>query len=266
MPSFAAPVDVAALGLRLPALVATRVSVCLLLAGAGTMAAALALLARACRTEPRALDLRSAALLTAFAAATLPQALMRTGYGHVAVGLPLTVAALFGILGRRIGVPVLLLAGLATFAERPALAGLGDAWRFLRQRDDACFTSRQRMRLVRFLQDETGSQEPIFVGCTSHRRVLASYVDVYYLARRPGATRYMQFDPGTVTSAEGQSEMIADLERNRPRIALRHPKCAWDEPNASMAEGSGLLDAYLAAHYAPSGKVGGFDVWRRIAP
>jgi hypothetical protein len=264
LPQFGALVEVPWLGLHLPALLARRVCVGLVLAAAGTAAAAVALLVRAARTPLPARELRNAALLAAFAAAVLPNALMRTGYWHVSVGLPLGVAALFGTLGaRRIGLPVLLLGLLATFAERPPLAPAGDALRFLRPRDDVEFISPPRRRLVRFLDAETGGGERIFVGCTSHRRTMCSYLDVYYLAGRAGATRHMQFDPGVTTSAEGQSEMIADLERHRPRIALRHPKCAWYEPNASQVEGSTLLDDYLAARYAPSGTLGEFEIWRR---
>jgi hypothetical protein len=92
---------------------------------------------------------------------------------------------------------------------------------------------------------------------------MVSAIDVYYVASRVGATRYMQFDPGTVSSEDGQLTMIADLERTRPRILLRNPVCAWYEPNASLQPGSGVLDEYLARHYEYAQSVGGFRVWRR---
>ncbi|MEY4577497.1 MAG: hypothetical protein RL701_2200, partial [Pseudomonadota bacterium] len=88
-------------------------------------------------------------------------------------------------------------------------------------------------------------------------------LDVYYWAPRKGATRYMQFDPGTVTSPDGQQEMIADLERTRPRIALLKDGCAWFEPNASAIEGATLLDDYLHAHYDLTGQLGAFQLLRR---
>ena len=262
LPSFTAAVDVPGIG-PLPALVASRLCVALLLGVAGALCGAGLVFWWALRTERPRKDVATAALLAAFAAATLPQALLRVDYGHVTLGAPLTVAALLLALGPRAGWPLVLLAAFACAVERPPLAATTELLRFLKPRDDAEFVTPARRRLARFIEAETGHHEPIFVGCTSHRRVLANKLDVYYLVRRTGATRYAQLDPGIATSAEGQREIIADLERHRPRIALRHPSCAWDEPNASSVEGAGLLDAYLAERYAPERRVGGFEVWRR---
>ena len=76
------------------------------------------------------------------------------------------------------------------------------------------------------------------------------------------ATRYVQFDPGTVTSEAGQAEMIEDLKRNRPRLAVLDPFCAFDEPNASRIPGATILDEYLARHYAYWRVVGGLAIWK----
>ena len=95
--------------------------------------------------------------------------------------------------------------------------------------------------------------------------MLISPLDVYYWAQRVGATRYMQFDPGLVTSVDGQTEMIADLERTRPRVAALTPGCVWPEPNGSMHEGATLLDEYIAKHYELVGVIGGFQLWGRLS-
>jgi hypothetical protein len=80
--------------------------------------------------------------------------------------------------------------------------------------------------------------------------------------KRPGATRYMQFDPGTVTSTEGQLEMVADLQRSRPHILVLDAGCSWYEPNDSRNEGATILDDFIALHYRPYRSVAGTALWR----
>ncbi|HXS18567.1 MAG TPA: hypothetical protein VN764_15320, partial [Polyangiaceae bacterium] len=85
----------------------------------------------------------------------------------------------------------------------------------------------------------------------------------YYWAHRPGATRFMQLDPGLATRTEGQQSMILDLERVRPRIVLRAGSCWWHEENLSNVLGSTLLDKYLASHYGRKQALGSLSVWVR---
>ena len=130
--------------------------------------------------------------------------------------------------------------------------------------NDASFITAERKVLVDFILQETKANEPLFIGCSSHSRVMMSVIDLHYLAHRPGATRYMQFDPGLVTKPDKQLEMIADLERTRPKLILRYAGCLWDEPNDSRWEGAGLLDDYLEHAYRRERRVSFFDVWRRV--
>jgi hypothetical protein len=76
----------------------------------------------------------------------------------------------------------------------------------------------------------------------------------------------MQLDPGLATGTDGQHAMIADLERNRPRLVLRATHCWWYEENLSRQPGSPLLDKYLAIHYVRKQMLGSFSVWVRRAP
>ena len=75
-------------------------------------------------------------------------------------------------------------------------------------------------------------------------------MDLYFSTDRVGATRYMQFDPNVVNRADVQEQMIVELERTRPKVAIlsRAPQ-RRDEPNESQREGAQLLDAYFASHY-----------------
>ena len=134
----------------------------------------------------------------------------------------------------------------APFADREAITRL---WT---QRDDARFLSPQQKKIRELLTRETRPGEPVFVGCTSHRRVQANHIKIpYYLGLRPGASRYMQFDPGIITESDRQREVIADLDKSRPNVLLRFAgRASWDEPNASRKVGSPLLDHYLRARYS----------------
>jgi hypothetical protein len=167
-------------------------------------------------------------------------------------------------LGRRSTQVVSVVALLTLFAHPHSLARGADIERFFTM-NDAGFVSAERERLAKFIANMTRPHEPVFIGCKSHRRVIVSVMDLYYLAHRPGATRYMQFDPGLVTEASKQQEMADELERTQARLVLRFTGCYWNEPNPSSIEGASLLDEYLDSTYVKAGKVDKFDVWFRNA-
>lgn len=201
------------------------------------------------------------ALIALFVLAALPQALGRTDYPHVIFGVPLATAALVASTRPWIACPVLVVSVVPWFVRPPEFASMQLAAKAWTLRDDANFTTPARQAVVDLVQDQTAPDETVFVGCRSHTRTMSSPVDVLYLAKRRNATRYVQFDPGTVSSAQGQAEMIADLERTRPRLALLEPVCEWDEPNASMTAGSRILDHYLRSHYTHASDTGEMEVW-----
>jgi hypothetical protein len=205
-----------------------------------------------------------ALICTAFALVTIPQTMGRTDHWHTAFGLPLVFAAGLSILGKRTAQAFALLGFLPWLTEAPKFITGAEVLRLLRA-NDSMFLSPERALVRDFVRTQAKSGEPILVCCNDHRRVIFSPMDVYYWAHRPGATRYMQFDPGLTTTEKGQSEMIADLRRTKPRLVLRFADCVWDEPNKSMIPGATLLDEYLRTTYVPSEVVGSFTVWRRKA-
>lgn len=258
-------VEVARLGIGLPSLIADRTCVCLLVAVLGIALGAFGYL----RLGPRdrTVDergrLRLFALLMIFAVAALPQALQRTDYWHVAYIVPLAAVVCAAASGNVLRWLLLGLAVLPLLASPPSVPGNKRMKRFLTQRDDSYFLTEQRRELVDFVHAATGPQDRLFVGCTSHYRVGYSSVDLLYWSRRLNASRYIQFDPGLVTSVQGQLEMVADLERTKPPLALRESGCRLYEPNASQARGGSRLDRYLARQYKYVDTVAGFEVWRR---
>lgn len=261
IPSMIEPVAIGGLNLNLPGAIAQHVRFGIVLAAVGsctgTFAAVRALAAKSERTPGS----RVSVLIAIFSIATLPQALGRTDYLHVAFIVPVVLTAALCALGRRTAELIALISLIPWFSGTTRFIGPTDAL-YLARADDSAFIPPERKRLADFVRAQTAPGEPIFVGCASHRQIITNPLDIYYLARRPGATRYMQFDPGLATSHQGQSEMVTDLQRTRPRIVLRLDECLAEQPNAPQLDGSSLLDAYLDAHYAPREIIEGSTVWR----
>jgi hypothetical protein len=102
---------------------------------------------------------------------------------------------------------------------------------------------------------------PIFVAPPRFDKVTVGDPLLYVLAQRPNPTRYDVIQPGVATTAAVQREMIADLERARPRVLVRwlDPRAIADEPNgSSRSSGVTLLDDYLGEHYRPSARSGAY--------
>jgi hypothetical protein len=114
----------------------------------------------------------------------------------------------------------------------------------------------ERRAALEFIAENTSRDDPIFVGLWSHRRAMGNDLDIYFLADRRGATRYMQFDPNVVTRADVQQAMIGELERTRPKVGILTALEVWYEPNRSSELGSSLLDDYLHAHYRVARRIG----------
>ncbi len=117
-----------------------------------------------------------------------------------------------------------------------------------------CFTVEQyRADAIRYVQQRTGADEPIFVGLGRHDKIFVNDVTFYFLAARRSATRWHHMDPGLQTSAPIQREVVAELGAERPRFVLLESR--WDgekEPNDSaVSSGVTILDDYIRGRFAP---------------
>jgi len=247
-----------------------------LLVLAGPALAALALAAARAPGRPRP---RAALALAALSLAMLPQLIRRADLPHALLGVAPAVAACALLLRasseRLRSAPLaatLLVAGAALvaaplraplsarLAELPALPSGPAPYYGLPVRADR----QQALALVARL---TRPDEPIYVGRREHSRLTSNEVDFYYFAGRPGATRQLQFDPGSVTRAPVQREMIRQLEAKGTRLAVLSTCCLREEPNESRRSGARLLDRYLRARFAPIAGHGRYLLlWRRGAP
>jgi hypothetical protein len=120
--------------------------------------------------------------------------------------------------------------------------------------------------LVRYVQARVPPGEPLFVANPRHDLVKVGNPLVYVLADRPNPTRYDVFQPGVITSRPVQLEIVADLERARPRLVVRWDSELADQPEpngAGRSSGVHILDRYLERRYEPVARFGDYTVLRR---
>jgi hypothetical protein len=208
----------------------------------------------------------AAAALAPLVLTGLGYLLSRTDEFHqLALAVPL--AALLGILGARAPRPLavgcgaalglLVVHGLERRAgdalHPPALSAIASpAADGVREETGAAASLNKVLAEV---DRRTRPGEPIYVAAPRHDRVRVGYPLLYVLAQRPNATRYDVMQPGVVTRARVQREIVSDLERRRVRLVVR-----WVAPSATRREdngsgrqrGSRVLDAYLATRFHPT--------------
>jgi hypothetical protein len=120
--------------------------------------------------------------------------------------------------------------------------------------------------LSRYVRARVPPGQPVFVANPRFDLVRVGNPLVYVLVGRPNPTRYDVMQPGVVTTAPVQGEIVADLERARPRLVIR-----WLSPVADQREDNGaghssgvhVLDRYLARAYVPQRRFGDYLVLGR---
>ena len=244
-----------------------------------TLAGALVALALRFRREPRA-GLSPYIAVAVFALGMLHYLLARADLFHTA---PLAVMA--AVLAAW-AAPALGRRGIAGAAAAVAAAGLAFAlvegldrlWLVARDGGTPLDlpvadgvrvperTARDYEAAVRAIRERVPPGEPIYVVPRRSDLVTAGNPLLYVLAGRPNPTRYDIQAPGVVTSAPVQREIVADLERSRPRVVVREtaPVTAAPEPNAAgRSSGVTLLDDRIARDYRETGRFGTLVVLER---
>ncbi len=109
----------------------------------------------------------------------------------------------------------------------------------------------------------TARGEPIFVANPRHDLVQAGDPLLYVILGHPNPTRYDVMQPGLVTTAKVQNEIVGSLERSQTRVVIR-----WLDPRATAVEHDGadrssgvhVLDTYLASHFRPYARFGVYQL------
>jgi hypothetical protein len=105
--------------------------------------------------------------------------------------------------------------------------------------------------------------QPIFVANPRFDRVRVGDPLLYVILGHPNPTRYDVMQPGLVTTAPVQREIIGSLRRSQTRLVVR-----WRNPTASAREDDGagrssgvhILDHFLAAAFRPYARYGDYQV------
>ena len=121
-------------------------------------------------------------------------------------------------------------------------------------------------RLLPRLHALVAPGQPIFVAPPRFDRVRVGNSLLYAIAERPNPTRYDTMQPGVVTTAEVQREIVRDLERSRPPVVVRwlDLQARRLEPNGSArSSGVRVLDDYLARSYGAPERFGAYLLLRR---
>jgi hypothetical protein len=123
--------------------------------------------------------------------------------------------------------------------------------------------ARALAELSRYVRSRVPPGDPVFVANPRFDLVNVGNPLVYVLVGRPNPTRYDVMQPGVVTTAPVQREIVGDLERSRPRLVIR-----WLSPVADQRQDNGagrssgvrVLDRYLMSTFTPVRRFGDYQV------
>jgi hypothetical protein len=117
--------------------------------------------------------------------------------------------------------------------------------------------------VVHYVRRRVPAGRPVFVANPRFDLVKVGNPLLYVVLERPNPTRYDVMQPGVVTTAPVQREMIRDLRRDRPGLVVewRNPVATESEPNgAGRSSGVRVLQRYLRAQYRPVRRFGDYLV------
>ncbi|MDQ6744568.1 MAG: hypothetical protein M3Z27_00885 [Actinomycetota bacterium] len=108
--------------------------------------------------------------------------------------------------------------------------------------------------------------EAIFVANPHHDLVHAGDPLLYVVLGHPNATRYDVMQPGLLTTAPVQREIVGELAHTRVVIRWLDPRASLVEANdAGRSSGVHILDRYLAANFTPRARYGYYALLTRTA-
>ncbi|MCC7366863.1 MAG: glycosyltransferase family 39 protein [Chloroflexi bacterium] len=114
---------------------------------------------------------------------------------------------------------------------------------------------------VRYIREHVAPDRAIFVGSRRNDQTIGNPILFYFLADRPSATKYHQFEPGVATTPPVQAEIIGELKRRDVTHLVLYS--GFDELYATIPVGSPLLDHYIHTNYRLAAQFGTYAIWER---
>jgi hypothetical protein len=199
------------------------------------------LLARADEFHLVPLSVALAVMLACAAAA-------RAGAARIVLGALLALIAAHGV-ERQVG----RIVHLPSLASVPG--GTGDSVRT--EVGDA----RALRGLVPFVRSRVAPGDPVFVANPRFDLVHAGDPLLNVILERPNPTRYDVMQPGVVTTAKVQREMVGELAATRLVVVWHDRRATLREDNpAGHSSGVHVLDDYLRAAFRPVARFGVYEV------
>ncbi|MEI9939931.1 MAG: hypothetical protein WDO69_22145 [Pseudomonadota bacterium] len=161
-------------------------------------------------------------------------------------------------------------------AIRPALRALSNRHSFLALGDSArlrngeplleferrFFPDATEISVVRYIDRVAAPNDAVFMGLASHDRTRVNSARLSWILPRPLASRYLELEPGIITSESVQREVVQSLEEGVRWLVLQ------DTPNTGTAKypfpRSTVLDQYIAANYKCDVSFGKLQVCCRL--
>jgi hypothetical protein len=110
---------------------------------------------------------------------------------------------------------------------------------------------------------------PVFVANPRFDLVTVGDPELYTIIGHPNPTRYDVMQPGVVTTAPVQREIIRSLQNSHTHVVIRWLNALADKPQpdgAGRSSGVNILGRYIASHYRPVATYGQYQVLTNITP
>jgi hypothetical protein len=115
--------------------------------------------------------------------------------------------------------------------------------------------------LVPFVRARVPPGDPVFVANPRFDLVHAGDPVLNVILDRPNPTRYDVMQPGVVTTAKVQREMVRELGSTRLVVVWHDARATLREDNpAGRSSGVHILDAYLRTAFRPAARFGVYEV------
>jgi hypothetical protein len=117
---------------------------------------------------------------------------------------------------------------------------------------------------VKFIQQNVPLNEKIFVGNTHHDKIFINSAMFYFLAQRNSGTRYVDFEPGVVTTRIVQQEMIGELQKNNVRyIVLWNGDYFYESNKSNQSSEITDLDDFIKTNFVPIKTYGNYSIYKK---
>jgi hypothetical protein len=162
--------------------------------------------------------------------------------------------------------PNLVLPAVRVIFDKHSFLALGDVARLnngeaLQPFERHFFPDHDEHSVIRYVDRVASQNESIFMGLTSHDRTRVNDSRLSWMMPRRLASRYLEIEPGIITSESVQREVVQSLRTGVRWLVLQDTASTgtarYPYPQATV------LDQYIAANYERAASFGQFHVYCR---